>query len=445
MTAVIVGAMMLASSSIALSSPARADTPTDAPETVTWSVEPADEHGPTGEAWTELTLDAGQSVTEHMLVTNRGRGDVVFHLSAADGYFTESGRFNMLPADQASTDAGTWITIQDSIEVGAGQSVLVPFRVAVPANATPGDHPAGVAAGIRTGDSTIGVESRVGFRVMTRVSGDLAPALTVTDQTVAYTPSWNPFLPGSLAVTATIVNSGNTRLGALPRASSSGPLGLFAADTTLAQIPEFAPGESRTVSVAIPDVWPVFVTEARTIVDSVPLDGAEPLPAVSASTQTTLWTIPWSHLLLIAVLALAIVLLRWRGTARRAAVSRMIDDAREEGRRDGALTKTGLLAVLIAVIVAGIVTSEAVPSFASAEPGTVSIDVEVTSRPPDAPGPTTATPTAVPARGDLALTGPTLDPGVALVAGALVAAGAAAIHVSTRHRRAGASARRSRR
>ncbi|MCJ1708826.1 hypothetical protein [Microbacterium sp. VKM Ac-2923] len=435
--AIVLGTTVLTLSSVIAATPAQAGESADAGDTVTWSVEPADASGPTGEPWTELTLDAGQSVTEHMSITNRGLVDVVFQLSAEDGYFTDTGRFNMLRADEASVDAGTWISIADSVEVRAGDSVILPFRVDVPADATPGDHPAGVAASIRTGDSTIGVESRVGFRVMTRVRGDLAPALSVTDQTAIYTPSWTPFRPGSLTVTSTIVNSGNTRLGALPRVTTAGPLGVFAIDTTPAQIPEFAPGESRVIATVVPEVWPTFVTQVGTTAEAVAVVGAEPLPEVAATAQSTVATIPWSHLLLLAMLALAFALLRWRGTARRRDVARMLDDAREEGRRQGASMNAGLAVVLIAAIAGVVGVSEASPSFAAAGPSTVFVDVDVTPRPSlptSTPG--IATPTPTPSPGGLARTGLAVDGWGVLAAGIVVTAGVAAMRVAARRRSA---------
>ena len=57
----------------------------------------------------------------------------------------------MLTSDRESTDAGTWIRIQDSIDVASGADVVVPFTITVPDDATPGDHLAGVAAAIRSG------------------------------------------------------------------------------------------------------------------------------------------------------------------------------------------------------------------------------------------------------------------------------------------------------
>ncbi len=58
----------------------------------------------------------------------------------------------------------------------------------------------------------VGVDSRVGFRVSTRVTGDLAPALTVDGLRADYTPSWSLFAPGTMTYDYTVRNSGNTAL-----------------------------------------------------------------------------------------------------------------------------------------------------------------------------------------------------------------------------------------
>lgn len=437
--AVIVGALFLLwSPAGVLLDPAHAASDTNSSTSVTWSVEPADETKATGDAWLELTLDAGQTVTEHMLVANRGSSDVTFRLSAADGYFTDTGRFTMLPSDQRSVDAGTWITIPETVDVAAGQSALIAFDITVPENATPGDHPAGVAAGIRTGGDTVGVESRVGFRVMTRVSGELTPALSVVSQSVTYTPSWNPFVAGALTVTADVVNSGNTRLGASPVVQSSGPFDVLGTRVALAALPEFAPGETRSISATVHDVWPTFATEVQTRFDPVAIDtsGISGAPAVR---QTTTMSIPWSQLGMLAVLVLAAVLLMWRGRAKKASVQRMIENAREEGRRQGPPTLRGSL-LIVGVLAAGILASPPAPSWADTPAGEVSVHVDVTplptplpSLPMPSPTPTNAGSSRSPS-GSLAESGNAAEPWLAIAASGVLLLGVGGVWTAARAR-----------
>ncbi|MEX5637557.1 hypothetical protein [Parafrankia sp. FMc2] len=109
----------------------------DPAATVTWTVRPADERGPDGRSWVELTLDPGETATEHVAVRNLGRTPATFSITAADGYFTDTGRFNMLPSTRPSREAGTWVEAPDTVTVEAGESAVLPFTVTVPRNATP--------------------------------------------------------------------------------------------------------------------------------------------------------------------------------------------------------------------------------------------------------------------------------------------------------------------
>src|SRR5690625_1827036 len=94
-----------------------------------WAVTAADESGPDDRASIQPELDAGQSVTEHLSVQNLGDREETFRLTAADGFTTPTGRFDMLASDEESTEAGTWIDIPDEVTVAAGESEVVPFTI----------------------------------------------------------------------------------------------------------------------------------------------------------------------------------------------------------------------------------------------------------------------------------------------------------------------------
>ncbi len=81
-------------------------------------VRPSDGVGEDGRSWVEAELAPGDTFEEHLLVRNLSADAVTFHLTAADGYFTDNGRFTMLTADRPSVDAGTWIQIPAEIEGG---------------------------------------------------------------------------------------------------------------------------------------------------------------------------------------------------------------------------------------------------------------------------------------------------------------------------------------
>ncbi|MCS5724116.1 DUF916 domain-containing protein [Herbiconiux sp. CPCC 203407] len=332
--ALTAAAALAAAALMAVAGPAVAASaaPTPSPDDVTWSVAPATADGPDGRSWVEQELAPGATFTEHLALRNLGATETTFALDAADGYFTETGRFNMLQAGQTSVAAGTWITVEESVTVAPGATAVVPFTVTVPENATPGDHAAGIAASVSSTGTTsdgaqIGVNSRVGFRVMTQVTGALAPALEVTDATVGYAPSWNLFTPGSLAVGYTAENTGNTQLAFGERV-----------DGAVTDRGDLFPGESRSVIVAPTSAWPIGLITVDVVVESsVPSD---PGLAVAPVTQTvTVWAVPWLHLAVLAGIALVIVLLVIGRRRRKAAVERLIAEARAEGRRESAVAR----------------------------------------------------------------------------------------------------------
>jgi hypothetical protein len=322
---------------------------------LTWAVQPADQHGPDGRRWIELTLDPGQVMTEHLAVRNLSDRTVVFSLQAADGYLTDKGRFNMLPSNQASVDGGTWIGMQEQVTVGAKETKVVPFTITVPRDATPGDHPAGVAATITSTEGTVAVESRVGFRVMTRVSGTVTAAITVSDVTATYQHSWNPFSAGTIRLRYTTTNDGNVAVTGTGRVTVAGLFGLAQTDTP-AEVEETFPGERREVDARIAGVWAWGAL--RTSVEVTPsVDdalsgaganrgaGAEATDLAAggpagaaihpASATVTVWTLPWPQLVLAAIFGALVFALRTITRRRRQRLAQLLARARDEGRAEG--------------------------------------------------------------------------------------------------------------
>lgn len=312
------------------------DAPSDA---VSWSVSPADETGEDGRVSIQHELDPGESVEEHIVVRNLGAGDVVFSLSAADGFYTEAGRFDMLPSDQESTDSGSWITIPDDVEVPAGGSAVVAFTITVPDNAEPGDHAAGVAASVmsvKTDDSGatgVGVESRVGVKVITRVAGEIVPAFAVQNLHADYRLNPNPFEPGALTVTFDVENTGNARMDAAGTLDLAGQKIAFPAEGEHPQV--LLPGESRSFTLHLSEVWPLLLLGGDLTVAPVAasLDG-EALAVEAATTPLTVWAMPWPQLLLLAGVALLVLALLWNRIRSRRRVDDLISQAVERGREE---------------------------------------------------------------------------------------------------------------
>ncbi|WP_418956976.1 WxL protein peptidoglycan domain-containing protein [Streptomyces tritici] len=167
-----------------------------------------------------LSADPGGTVTDRVTVSNKTAAPLTFRLYGADAYNTaRDGGFAVRTRDEKQTGAGAWITLaRDRVTVPARSRVTVPFTLAVPAGAEPGDHPGAVVAlderiASGGGSVAVGVQRAVGARVYLRVGGPTVPALGVEDVTVDQD---RPLVPGTRASTAlvsyTLHNRGNVTL-----------------------------------------------------------------------------------------------------------------------------------------------------------------------------------------------------------------------------------------
>lgn len=445
-----------------------AATPSTTPDSadVTWSVRPGDAAGPDGRSWIEWEADPGATRTERLVVSNFGDREVTFRLAAADGYFTDTGRFSMLPSDRSSTEAGTWITLPGSVTVAAGGSEVVPFTIVVPDDASPGDHPAGVAASILSvGSGAVGVESRIGFRVMTRVTGDLRAEIA-TGISGGFTGSVNPFEPGRLEVAYEVSNTGNTRLRAQPVVTVAGPFGVAASEHLGDEILDIAPGETRTGSVPLTRAWPLFWYDARVTVTPVAVSDelrVEETRASSASTAVA--AVPFAQLVTLALAVGLLVAWLWQRRRNRASTARLIQAARAEGRAEAAAGEATDVssdsqpdmsptpsapplrrrnarpsAWAIALVATGVATltflgTPGTDAWAATpqDPAGVEVRVDITPAPAATPSPDpTPAPTPTPSRSatpsdstSLPATGGGFDPGLLVVGATLALAGIA--------------------
>lgn len=303
----------------------------------TWAVAPADANGPDGRRMIEDELDPGESATDRFAVTNLSTHEVTFKLRAADGYFNENGRFNTIASDQESVDIGTWVEMPDEITVAPQESAVVPFTVTVPEDAEPGDHAAGISASlvqVTTDEdgSTVGVESRVGFRLTVTVTGAVRTTMTIQDIRSTYDTSWNPVRPGAATVTFKLVNEGNIRMLGQGVLRLGGREVVFPAEGEPKQ--ELLPGDERSFTLRVDGLWPTFVVSGS--VDATPAAAGEraaevTIPPVSGDVSVV--AIPWPQLAVLLGLILIVFALVWNRGRNKRRVADLVAQAREEGRQ----------------------------------------------------------------------------------------------------------------
>ena len=300
---------------------------------VTWTVRTESNRFGSDRPGYDYTLSPGETITDGIVVTNRGDEQLELGVYAADGFTTDAGGFDLLPAGEKSATLGTWVHLDDAtVTVAPGASVTVPFTVVVPENATPGDYGAGVVTSMATAQAADGVsvDRRLGIRMRLRVDGELAPALTVQDVRVDWAGGLNPFA-GDTRVEFTLHNAGNTALTSVAGVSVAGPFGMLGTDAAeVADPPELLPGESWTQEVTVPGIAALVLLTATATVIPASTDAAgttSSLAPVAAS--GTGWAVPWLVIAVLVLIAAAIVLVP-RLRRRRAEAQKAREDARVE-------------------------------------------------------------------------------------------------------------------
>jgi hypothetical protein len=307
---------------------AAAVVPADAPAAVraatsaddlTWALAPGDGPGPadtavgpTGDdrANYAYAVDPGDEVDDSLVVTNRSGVPLDLAVYAADAETTRDGDLGLLPADVPATGLGTWIDLdvpEGGLVLDPGESADVPFTLAVPADAPPGDHAGGVVTSLEqtTDDGALAVDRRLALRVHARVSGALSPALEIRDVTVESSTGLNPLAPASTTVTYTLINTGDARIVPTERVTVAGPGGSAPAEVT-GELAELLPGAEVERTVVVPGVRPLFRLAADVRVDGAVV-GIGGGGATSAAGAGTGWSVPWAALVLVVLVVGAVV------------------------------------------------------------------------------------------------------------------------------------------
>lgn len=308
---------------------------------VAWTVRTASNSYGEDRSSYSYAVNPGSQVSDAMVIANRGKAPVELALYAADGYTTETGQIDLLIKDKTSVGIGAFVHAdRDRFALKPGEVVEIPFTLAVPPNATPGDYVGGIVTSLTQADSTesINVERRLGIMVKLRVSGELQPGLTIEDLHVDYGGVFNPFAKGDATVTYQIHNTGNTVLSASQSVSVSGPFGwLRARAGDVKAPPQLLPGETWKMTVpvdgAAPTLW-LAATASLVPIVTDPSGTTSTLGAVEATAHGG--AIPWTLLALVVIVAGAIVgaiYLRRRNRATR----KVREDARVQEAVEKAL------------------------------------------------------------------------------------------------------------
>lgn len=283
-----------------------------------WAVQPSAASGPTDRSQFGYDLAPGQHIDDRVAITNLSRRTLTFTVYATDAATTADGSFTLLPGSRPAADLGTWIGLpRKQHTLRAGQRVVLPFRLTVPENATAGDHAAGILASVvdRRLDGQgqqVAVDRRVAARVYLRVTGPVNPAVQITALRTAYDNPLLPFARGPLTVAYRVRNTGNVRVSGTVAVRGTGLLDVPLSVTRRRDLPELLPGAEVELTERIDGTIPAGLVTGSVTVDAVTSEGALPAQIRTAP----VWTVPWTALLVAALLAGAVVVLRTRRSRR---------------------------------------------------------------------------------------------------------------------------------
>jgi hypothetical protein len=267
-------------------------------------------------------LTPGSVAYDHVAIVNYSPKKLNLDVYATDALNSPEGGFALRSAFETPFDLGAWLGVGKSsrsrtISVpgrgkdGSPGRVILPVTITVPANATPGDHAAGIVASLTTlgknpKGENIKLEQRVAGRVYVRVDGDLLPSLMVTSLKAHFVKGSRPWKPGSVVVDYTVSNTGNLRMGFNPSLTVSGPWGLGRRTVRDKPVAELLPGNSETFHTRLPNVWPMMRLHVTASAQPVAAIAAEPPDLGVIHEAINIWAVTWT--LLVVLLALLVLL-----------------------------------------------------------------------------------------------------------------------------------------
>jgi hypothetical protein len=300
--------------------------------------------GPGGQAFVDrrsfvsYAAPPGGQLLDRVAIYNQSDQPLDLLVYSSDAENTRSGELAITPRDQQNHDLGAWVLVGQAAETGTlavnarsmirvhvpPQSpttgvgrVVVPMRVVVPTDATPGDHVAGMVAslisrGNNPSSQNIELEQRVALRVYVQVSGELKPRLAVKILKADYVGGSGFGVNGTTRVTYQVRNTGNVRLGAIPVVSVKAPLGLHTWRASGAEVDELLPGGAAIQTTDVKGPWPTVVQRAAVDVTAKAVPGARLQRTPTAHDSIRVWAVTWQEVVTLLLVLAWLLYRRWR-------------------------------------------------------------------------------------------------------------------------------------
>jgi len=275
-----------------------------------WTVVPG---GEGQRAYFSYESDGGVTIQDSVSVQNYGNVSLNLRVYATDGINAPDGSFALLSGDQKPADVGSWITLaQQNVTVPAGQQLIIPYTLTIPAGADPGDHVGGIVASNEVATkpgkkNTLLVFRRTGVRLYLRVHGQLRSNLATEDFRVSFRGGINP-TDGKVRVRFRVINRGNVRQAGTYHLVARGAFGLGKHDLGERPFPELLPGQSIEIAEDVSGIPTLLV--AKALVTVTPKAGGDVAAAQPTRRSGQAFAPPILPLVILAVLLAVLVV--WR-------------------------------------------------------------------------------------------------------------------------------------
>lgn len=145
---------------------------------------------------------------------------------------------------------------------------------------------------------------------------------------------WNPLRPGSITLFYTLHNAGNVRLAVTAAVEYDGRR-ISADENVDGVLVELLPGDTRELNVTLPEVWPLGAVglPLEASYSAIAPDGGT-TPSDVIIDEVVVWALPWPQLIVVAAVVLLVLGLFGGRIRRGRALTRLMDEAREAGRRE---------------------------------------------------------------------------------------------------------------
>jgi hypothetical protein len=273
-----------------------------------------------------FTYDAspGGILEDHIAIENFATKPLKLNVYTVDARSGPNGDFVYATESGARKQVGAWLSLGSrnliQLTVPGRTTIIEPFRLKVPANASPGDHAGAVIVSInglvQGKNQKLKLEQRIATRVIIRVSGPLHPRLSIENLHASYSGSLDPFASGVVTVTYTVRNTGNALLGATQQVRVHGLFGSSRHAANLKSVPLLLPGGSYQVKTRLPGVLPEVWVTASVRLGPQGLRG-DVNPGIHVATASvTVLTMPWILLAIVIALLVLIIVRNWRRLVR---------------------------------------------------------------------------------------------------------------------------------